>query len=361
MQIYDCMIEQTSFSPKQPLFNNLRDSQTLERINYLLSQKGIPTSHPCLRIEVDAGADQQIFELEADDLQGLFSNFGPVESIAISPTHKNAATVAFKDIVSAYIAQQSLHMYYLPTHVARLSVKWNIAEDSHLLDHSTPRSLLESCGSAELESGADVYVPKEHIGKYTCRFYIQIENERNFQVARRLIGPKGRNMKRILDVCSKGCAGGTQEVVKLRLRGKGSGFKEGLNHQESDEPLHLCISSPYLQKYKDACEMCKELLNKVYAEYREFCERTGRTKPQLQIKMIENVMNGMQFGGYAQCFSKDSATPHTAPYSALGPYYYPSTTPYYNSAYKQGYGSHYKYSGQEQFGLNKPANNDKEY
>lgn len=355
------MVEQSSSSPKQPLFNKLRDSQTLERINSLLSQRGIPTSHPCLRIEVDASADQQVFELEADDLQGLFSNFGPVEAVAVSPTHKNSATVVFKDIVSAYIAQQSLHMYYLSAHQARLSVKWNITEDFHLLDHSAPRSLLESCGSAEVENAADVCVPKEHIGKYTCRFYIQIENERNFQVARRLIGPKGRNMKKILDACSKGFAGGAQEVVKLRLRGKGSGFKEGPNRQESDEPLHLCISSLYLQKYKDACEMCKELLNKVYAEYREFCERTGRPKPQLQIKMVENVMNGMQYGGYAQYFSKDSAVPHTTPYPGLGSYYYPSTTPYYNPAYKPGYGSHYKYSVQEQFALSKTESNDKEY
>ena len=34
--------------------------------------------------------------------------------------------------------------------------------------------------------------------KYTCRYDIQIPNEREFQVARRLIGAKGSNMKRII-------------------------------------------------------------------------------------------------------------------------------------------------------------------
>jgi len=64
--------------------------------------------------------------------------------------------------------------------------------------------------------------------KYTCRFDIQIENDKEFQVARRLIGAKGCNMKRIIELCCKGTNYDQfQEIVKLRLRGKGSGFKEG--------------------------------------------------------------------------------------------------------------------------------------
>jgi len=39
--------------------------------------------------------------------------------------------------------------------------------------------------------------------KYTCRFDIQIPNDKEFQVARRLIGAKGCNMKKIIENCSK--------------------------------------------------------------------------------------------------------------------------------------------------------------
>jgi hypothetical protein len=35
--------------------------------------------------------------------------------------------------------------------------------------------------------------------KLTCRYDIQIQNERDFQVARRIIGSKGSNMKRIIE------------------------------------------------------------------------------------------------------------------------------------------------------------------
>ena len=69
--------------------------------------------------------------------------------------------------------------------------------------------------------------------KFTCRYDIQIENDKEFQVARRLIGSKGINMKRIVDQCYKGCSTPIQDVVKLRLRGRGSGFKEGPCQQDS--------------------------------------------------------------------------------------------------------------------------------
>jgi hypothetical protein len=65
--------------------------------------------------------------------------------------------------------------------------------------------------------------------KYTCKFEIQIQNDKEFQVARRLIGAKGSNMKKIIQKCSIGFDSSINpyEIVKLRLRGKGSGFKEG--------------------------------------------------------------------------------------------------------------------------------------
>lgn len=65
-------------------------------------------------------------------------------------------------------------------------------------------------------------------GKYTCKFEIQIENDAEFQVARRLIGAKGYNMKKIVELCSKDNNGNfLNDSVKLRLRGRGSGYKEG--------------------------------------------------------------------------------------------------------------------------------------
>ncbi len=113
--------------------------------------------------------------------------------------------------------------------------------------------------------------------KFTGRFDIQIENEKDFQVARRLIGAKGCNMKRIIEVCSKNAPRGMQnDIVKLRLRGKGSGFKEGPRQEESKEPIHLCISSKFLDKYQLACTMAHDLLTNVYEEYKRYSEKSKK-------------------------------------------------------------------------------------
>ena len=84
-------------------------------------------------------------------------------------------------------------------------------------------------------------------------------------------------MKRIIEACSKNFPRGMQnDVVKLRLRGKGSGFKEGPRQEESKEPIHLCISSKYPDKYQLACNMAHELLTNVYEEYRRYSEKSKK-------------------------------------------------------------------------------------
>lgn len=109
------------------------------------------------------------------------------------------------------------------------------------------------------------------VKKYTCRFLIGIENDKEFQVVRRIIGAKGCNMKRIVK----------QTEAKLRLRGVGSGYYEGAGQKESTEPLQLCVSCTSTSGYHTAVKMVEELLETVYNEYRSYCVEVGRTAPDL--------------------------------------------------------------------------------
>ena len=63
--------------------------------------------------------------------------------------------------------------------------------------------------------------------KYICNFEIQILNDDKFRVTKRIIGNKGISLKQILYNSS----GWGNFSTKIRLRGKGSGFKEGANFQ----------------------------------------------------------------------------------------------------------------------------------
>jgi len=124
-------------------------------------------------------------------------------------------------------------------------------------------------------------IEEKNYGKYTCKYEILIPNDKEFQVARRLIGSKGCNMKKILSECK--INNNVNDNIKLRLRGRGSGYKEGPQNKESDEPLHLCISAKNQEEMKKACAKVDDLLNKIYEDYKKYCIKNNLTPvaPQL--------------------------------------------------------------------------------
>ena len=109
---------------------------------------------------------------------------------------------------------------------------------------------------------------EKNYGRYTCKYQILIPNDKDFQIARRIIGSKGYNMKKILNECKNN---NIKDTVKLRLRGRGSGYLEGPDNKESDEPLHLCISAKDQEQINKACKLVDNLLNKIYEDYKNYC------------------------------------------------------------------------------------------
>ena len=114
---------------------------------------------------------------------------------------------------------------------------------------------------------------EKNLGRFTCKYEILIPNDKNFQIARRLIGNKGCNMKNILNQCNT--SNNIKDSVKLRLRGRGSGYKEGPENKESDEPLHLCISAKNQEEMNKACKLVDNLLNKIYQDYINYCYKNN--------------------------------------------------------------------------------------
>jgi len=132
------------------------------------------------------------------------------------------------------------------------------------------------------------------VRKYTCRFLIGIDGEKDFQVVRRIIGAKGANMKKIVK----------ESDAKLRLRGIGSGYFEGAGQKESNEPLQLCVSCTSSDGYKTAVAMVEELLEGVYREFRSFCAENGRPEPDLHATP-QLVSTGRERGGGGDLFSPE--------------------------------------------------------
>ena len=100
--------------------------------------------------------------------------------------------------------------------------------------------------------------------KYVSRYIVQIENEKNFPVTKMIIGNNGKLLRQIL---LENCINLGDHTTKIRLRGKGSGYKEGPKNEESKDPMELCISSLNMLSYMRCSQAIENLLLNVYYQY----------------------------------------------------------------------------------------------
>ena len=109
----------------------------------------------------------------------------------------------------------------------------------------------------------ETHSSRDYYYKYVCNYLVQIENDENFLVTKRIIGKNGCFLKKIIQ---EACIKYGDFSTKIRLRGKGSGYIEH-NGKESEEPLMLCVSSLNYPTYYNCCMLIDSLLKKVYNDY----------------------------------------------------------------------------------------------
>jgi len=213
-----------------------------------------PLSSPSLTVSIEGLS--YAYSLTDEDVKKVFSRYGKLTQVELLPPFNQVAVVTFQSSTEASEALRDLDGKVLTGVHGKLCVEWR--SKPHQSDESPLElSFLSSPENTHVSPAVD-----SQVRKYTCRFEIGIDNDKEFQVARRLIGVKGSNMKRI----------NKETEAKLRLRGKGSGYLEGSAKIESPEPLHLCISCVSLNGYNQAVEMVKKLLEEIYSDFKKFCK-----------------------------------------------------------------------------------------
>jgi hypothetical protein len=207
------------------------------------------------------------YQLTEDDLTKVFSRYGAVRFVNVNPDGASAI-VHFYVPIDAEKATRDLDGKVLNGVQGALRVT-QIPTSNLIQPYPMDTSAVNG---------------NRPVRKYTCRFEIGVENEREFHVARRIIGQKGANMKRIVMSTENG------DSAKLRLRGKGSGFMEGPLKQESNEPLHLCISCKDYNTYRSVVEQVTKLLEDVYKEYADYCRASSIDRPIPRVTMREHPL-----------------------------------------------------------------------
>ena len=238
------------------------------------------------------------YQLTDDDLIKVFSRYGCVSNISILDEGASAIV-----------------QFTLPSDAARATG----ALDGKVLNgvHGALRvTLFPGVPSGPQSSSAPPqyeYKPTEDLNtrlakKFTCRFDIPQDIDKDFHISKRIIGQKGVNMKKIVSSLP------SADAAKLRLRGRGSGFLEGPAKQESNEPLHLCVSCRDADTYSTVIREVTNLLEDVYAQYGHWCSERGFQHP---LPRVAPRNHPDSHSGYSQQYSQTSSYP--APVSLYPP------------------------------------------
>ena len=142
--------------------------------------------------------------------------------------------------------------------------KYNNSNSSHNNNKTKNQNMQNTSPSPVKDVEFQTNSTRDYQFKYVSRYIVQIENEKNFPVTKMIIGNSGKLLRNIL---VKNCINNGDHTTKIRLRGKGSGYKEGPKNEESKDPMELCISSLNLISYLKCSNEIENLLKNVYYQY----------------------------------------------------------------------------------------------
>lgn len=277
------ILEHPTNDPEGKITKIITDVNHKKQLTTLLNEKHdtkTQTCHLTIKISPIEPSNEKTVRIEADDISDILESMGEVKEI--KDLSGNLFEITFSNPMQAQLAKlgfEDLELKDLNVRFEIIPIKrkaslpvvhtpkrWDEETCTEIKEHIESEDKKQSCKGI-----VNFYTYTNNTNKFTCRYDVMIENDKNFQIAKKIIGAKGCNMKKIIDVAMDEMTynheHSSKDSLKLRLRGKGSGFREGPDNRESDEPLHLCVSAKNYNVYKTACYHVEELLEKIFEEF----------------------------------------------------------------------------------------------
>ncbi|CAJ1442367.1 unnamed protein product, partial [Effrenium voratum] len=120
-------------------------------------------------------------------------------------------------------------------------------------------------------------LPCDGRASFVCRFFVQLEEDEEFCLVKRLLGKGGCNMKEVAENFN----------AKVRLRGIGSGFLEANGRQEAPVPLEIHVSCKDFGQYLNSVATVAITLQQLYRHYARYARSKGLEGPLLKVKVEE--------------------------------------------------------------------------
>ncbi|MCQ2816947.1 MAG: hypothetical protein MJ252_06755 [archaeon] len=128
---------------------------------------------------------------------------------------------------------------------------------------------------------------RDYQKKFVAQYFVQIENDSEFQVTKILIGNNGVLLRKII---VDNCINFNDYSTKIRLRGRGSGYKEGPRNVESNDPLELCVSSLNYNSFIRCCFHIENILRSIYYQYYVYQCKVNFMKKNPERPILKKIM-----------------------------------------------------------------------
>lgn len=136
-------------------------------------------------------------------------------------------------------------------------------------NHNYQDQLVQNMNSSKMcvttsPSSISTSTNQKHIGTY----FVQIEQDRNFNVVERIIGDRGKKIRAII----YSFPDYNVHKLKIRLTGKGSGYRDSYRkcENETNEDLKIHVSSLSSSVFDGACCQLENMLKEIYSDFEAF-------------------------------------------------------------------------------------------
>ena len=115
--------------------------------------------------------------------------------------------------------------------------------------------------------------------KYIARFPITMQDHQLFHLHQKLLGAKGCNFRKIVEICSKDTPipERPKDLIKIRIN--------ILSNIETE----IKVTSRIANKFHTACGLLYELITVIFEEYKRYCEIQGINPSDLRVRKLEQI------------------------------------------------------------------------
>eukprot|EP00397_Hematodinium_sp_SG-2012_P001820 GEMP01001825.1.p1 GENE.GEMP01001825.1~~GEMP01001825.1.p1 ORF type:complete len:379 (-),score=66.43 GEMP01001825.1:4021-5121(-) len=214
------------------------------------------------------------YQLTDDDVRKVFSRYGHVQSVDV----KHGGNLAYIQFLSTAHALAAIEDLDGKTLAGLKGGKLRVAFDTGMAGGAA------GAGAASRWSGQGAGAwgwqgqqmaqtgGEDGVKKFTCKVEFDIDNDKEFRVSSKVIAVARRIWMELPHFQERG--------GKTRLRGKGSGFLEGADQKEADEPLHLCISCRDQASFEEAVSMAVKEIQQIQRDFIAYRKQKGLPVPK---------------------------------------------------------------------------------